>query len=95
MKSEKIGEAKRALTIRISGKERKEKVRKFLYDLAHFRNILIILIRRYRLIYKELILNQSILYGLLSTRKYSGKYREEFERVIRNIQAEQELREFS
>ncbi len=94
MKSEKIVEAKRALTIRISGKEKKEKVRKLLYGLAHFRNMLIILIRRYRLIYKESFLNQSILYGLLSTREYSGKYREEFERVIRNIQAEQELREF-
>ncbi len=86
--------AKKVLTIRVSGKERKEKVRKLLYDLAHFRNMLVILIRRYRLVYKEPLLNQSILYGLLSTRKYSGKYREEFERVISNIQTEQELREF-
>ena len=89
-----MSSVKKVLTIRVSGKERKEKVRKLLYDLAHFRNMLIILIRRYRLIYKEPLLNQSILYGLLSNREYSGKYREEFERVIRNIQAEQELGEF-
>ena len=89
-----MSSVKRVLTIRISGKERKEKVRKLLYDLAHFRNMLIILIKRYRLIYKEPLLNQSILYGLLSTREYSGKYRKEFEKVIRNIQAEHELKEF-
>ena len=89
-----MSSVKKVLTIRVSGKERKEKVRKLLYDLAHFRNMLIILIRRYRLIYKEPLLNQSILYGLLSAREYSGKYREEFERVSNNIQAEQELGEF-
>ena len=88
-----MSSVKKVLTIRVSGRERKEKVRRFLYDLAHFRNMLIILIRRYRLIYKELLLNQSILYGLLSAKEYSGKYREEFERVISNIQTEQELRE--
>jgi hypothetical protein len=29
----------RVLTIRVSGKERKEKVRKLLLDLAHFKNL--------------------------------------------------------
>ncbi len=89
-----MSSTKRVLTIRVSGRERKEKARKLLYDLAHFRNMLIILIKRYRLICREPLLNQSILYSLLSTRGYSGKYREEFEKVIRNIQAEQELKEF-
>ena len=89
-----MSSAKKILSIRVSGKERKAKVRKLLYDLAHFRNMLIILIRKYRLIYKEPLLNQSVLYALLSTRDYSGKYSEEFEKTIKNIQAEQELREF-
>jgi putative transposase len=31
----------RVLTIRVSGKDRKEKVRKLLLDLAHFKNLLI------------------------------------------------------
>lgn len=83
---------KRILTIRVLGRERKERVRKLLYDLAHFRNMLIILIRKYRLLYKESLLKESILYGLLSSRGYSGKYREEFERVIGNIQAPAELK---
>lgn len=83
---------KRVLTIRISGKQRKEKVRKLLYDLAHLRNMLIILIMKYRLVFKESFLNQSIIYGFLSTGEYWGKYREEFERIVRNIDSEVELR---
>jgi putative transposase len=87
-----MSSVKRILTIRVLGRERKERVRKLLYDLAHFRNMLIILIRKYRLLYKESLLKESILYGLLSSRGYSGKYREEFERVIGNIQALAELK---
>jgi len=41
----------RVLSIRISGKERKEKVRKLLLDLAHSKNLLILLIRRYKELY--------------------------------------------
>ena len=89
-----MSSAKKILSIRVSGKERKQKVRKLLYDLAHFRNMLIILIRKYRLTHKEPLLNQSVLYALISTREYSGKYSEEFEKAVKNIQAEQELREF-
>ena len=77
-----MSSAKRILTIRVSGRERKEKVRNLLYDLAHFRNMLIILIRRYRELYGEWILNQSVLYGLLSSREYSGKYKKEFKEIL-------------
>jgi len=86
-----VSSTKRILTIRVSGKERKEKVRKLLYDLAHFRNMLIILIRKYRLTYKENLLNQSILYGLLSSREYSGKYTQEFDKAMRNIEKDKDL----
>ncbi|HIQ31030.1 MAG TPA: transposase, partial [Aquifex aeolicus] len=82
---------KRTLTTKISGKERKEKVRKLLYDLAHFRNILIILIRKYKELYGDWLLNQSILYGLLSSRGYSGKYTQEFEKAMRNIEKDKDL----
>ncbi len=80
-----MSSVKRILTIRVSGKEKKEKVRKFLFDLAHFRNMLILMIAEYRKLYSKWLLNQSILYGLLSSRGYSGKYTEEFEEVAKNI----------
>ena len=41
----------RVLTIRISGKEKKERVRRLFLDLAHFKNLWILLIRRYRELY--------------------------------------------
>ncbi|MFN3787673.1 MAG: hypothetical protein ACK4SW_04640, partial [Sulfurihydrogenibium azorense] len=47
---------KRVFTIRVGGKERKRKVRTLLLDLAHFRNILTILIRKYYTLYKEHLL---------------------------------------
>jgi len=87
-----MSSVKRVLTIRVSGKERKEKVRKLLYDLAHFRNILIILIRKYNQLYGEWILNQSILYGLISSKPYSGKYEREFKNVLENLIREKELK---
>jgi len=71
------------LSIRVSGKERKKKVRILLLDLAHFKNLLVLLIRNYYEIYKEPLLNQSILYGLLS-KNYSGNYKEEFDKVLKN-----------
>ncbi len=88
-----MSSAKRILTIRISGKERKRRVRKLLYDLAHFRNMLVILIRKYRLTYKKALLHESILYALLSPKEYRGKYKEEFEEALRNIENSKELRE--
>ncbi|ACN98326.1 putative transposase ORF_B [Sulfurihydrogenibium azorense Az-Fu1] len=81
---------KRVFTIRVGGKERKRKVRTLLLDLAHFRNILTILITKYYTLYKEHLLNQSILYGLVA-KNYTGKYKEEFEKVLKNIENNPEL----
>ncbi len=83
---------KKVLSIRISGNERKKRVRSILLDIAHFKNILIILISKYRSFYKENILNQSILYGLVA-KDYSGKYKTEFEKVLKNIENNTELKE--
>ncbi len=87
-----MSSVKRILTIRIPGRERKEKVRNLLYDLVHFRNMLIILIRRYRELYGEWVLNQSILYGLLSKRGYSGEYKREFDKVLEDICDDEKLK---
>ncbi|RMH81061.1 MAG: transposase, partial [Acidobacteria bacterium] len=83
---------KKVLPIRVSGKERKNKVRTLLLDLAHFRNMLIILISRYYTLHKEGLLNQSIIYGLVA-KNYSGKYRSKFQDVLRNIESNPELKE--
>lgn len=74
--------SKRVLTIRVGGKERKRKVRTLLLDLAHFRNMLIILITKYKELYGMYPLHQSILYGLVA-KTYTGKYRQEFEKVLK------------
>ncbi len=81
----------RVLSIRVSGKERKKKVRNLLLDLAHFRNMLIILITKYKELYGMYPLNQSILYGLVA-RNYTGKYRQEFEETLRNIHKQEKLK---
>ncbi|MGC8767369.1 MAG: RNA-guided endonuclease InsQ/TnpB family protein [Brevinematia bacterium] len=83
---------KKVLSIRISGKERKKKIRNFLLDLAHFKNILVIFIKKYYELYSKTLLNQSILYGLLS-KNYSGNYKEEFEKALENIESSEELKE--
>jgi hypothetical protein len=83
----------RALSIRIGGKERKQKVRKHLLDLAHFKNLLILLIRKYKETYGEYPLNVSLLNGLVA-KEYKGKYREEFNELVKNIKANSELLEF-
>ncbi|WP_304092941.1 transposase [Hydrogenobacter thermophilus] len=84
--------AKKVLSIRVSGKERRKKVRTLLLDLAHFRNMLIILITKYKELYGMYPLHQSILYGLVA-RTYTGKYREEFEKVLKNIEKDSKLKE--
>ncbi len=84
--------SKRILSIRVSGKEKKNKVRNLLLDIAHFRNVLLILIRKYYEHYKETPLNQSILYGLIA-KNYSGKYKVEFEKVLKNIENNTELKQ--
>ncbi len=86
-----MSSVKRVLTIRVSGKEKKEKVRKFLFDLAHFRNMLILMIEEYRKLYGKWLLNQSILYGLFSSRGYSGKYTQEFEKILKSIEKDEKL----
>jgi hypothetical protein len=80
------------LSIRIGGKERKQKVRKLLLDLAHFKNLLILLIRKYREIYGEYPLNVSLLNGLVA-KEYKGKYQEEYQKLLSNIKANSELSE--
>ena len=87
----------RVLTIRISGKERKEKVRKLLLDLAHFKNLWIILIRRYKELYGYYPTDQSILYGLIADREYSSKKEEKiqkFREIKENILQDEKLKEF-
>ena len=84
---------KRVLSIRIAGKERKQKVRKLLLDLAHFRNLLILLIRRYKELYGYYPLNTSLLYGLLA-KEYKGKYQTEFNELLQNIKTDEKLTEF-
>ena len=84
----------RVLSIRISGKERKEKVRKLLLDLAHFKSLLIIVIRRYKELYGYYPTDQSILYGLIADREYSPKNEkklEKFREVKGNILKDEEL----
>ena len=84
---------KRVLSIRIAGKERKQKVKKLLLDLAHFKNLLILLIRRYRELYGYYPLNPSLLYGLLA-KEYKGKYQKEFSELLQNVELDKKLSEF-
>ena len=84
---------KRVLSIRIAGKERKQKVRKLLLDVAHFRNLLVLLIRRYKELYGKYPLNISILNGLVA-KEYKGKYQKEFNELLQNIKADKKLAEF-
>ncbi len=84
----------RVLTIRISGKDRKERVRKLLFALAHFKNLYIILIRRYKKLYGYYPTDQSILHGLIADREYSPKKEEKlrrFKEVRENILEDEEL----
>ncbi|WP_244829555.1 transposase [Desulfurobacterium thermolithotrophum] len=90
-------QSNRVLNIRISGKERKEKVRKLLLDLAHFKNLLILLIRRYKELYGYYPTDQSILYGLIKEGEYSSKKEEKlksFREVKENILKDEELTRF-
>ncbi len=83
----------RVLSIRIAGKERRHRARKFLLDLAHFKNLFILLIYRHKEIYNSYPLNISLLNGLLA-KKYKGKYQEEFKKLLQNIKADEKLSEF-
>ncbi len=74
--------SKRILSIRVNGKKKRDRVRTLLLDLAHFRNILVIFIRKYYEYHRESLLNQSILYGLVA-KDYDGKYKIEFEKALK------------
>ncbi len=80
----------RVLSIRISGKERKQKVRKLLLDLAHFKNLLVLFICKYKELYGEFPLNISLLNGLVA-KQYTGKYQNEFFKLLENIKSDEEL----
>jgi len=87
----------RILSVRISGRERKERVRKLLLDLAHLKNLWILLIRRYKELYGYYPTDQSILYGLIADREYSSKKEEKlkkFQEVKGNILKNKELTGF-
>ena len=92
--------ANRTLSIRISGKQRKERISNLLYALAHFRNLLIIFNQIYQKEYGKWILSKSYLYALLSDKPYSPKGKEkkqklkEFNEVLQNIEKSQELKNF-
>ena len=62
-------------------------------DLVHFKNLLILLIRKYKGIYGKYPLNVSLLNGLVA-KEYKGKYQEEFNELVKNIKANSELSAF-
>jgi len=90
----------RTLSIRISGKQKRERISNLLFSLAQFRNLLIIFNKIYQKTYNKWILNESYLYSILSDRPYTprGKDKErklnEFNEIIQNIEKSQELKYF-
>jgi len=100
---------KRALSIRISGKQRKDRVLNLQYELAHFRNFLIIFNQIYYKNYGYIILNESYLFNLLSDKPYrprdtkdeNGNLKksqeeklQEYNDILQNIEEKQELKDF-
>jgi len=100
---------KRALSIRISGKQRKERVLNLQYELAHFRNLLIIFNQIYYKTYGYIVLNESYLFNLLSDKPYrprdtkdeNGNIKkskeeklQEYNDILQNIEKNQELKDF-
>ena len=83
---------KKVLTVRILGKARKQRVRKLLCDLAHFRNLLIIFLEKYRQVYQETLLHESLLYALVSAKGYKGKHKKKVEEVFENVNRNEGLR---
>lgn len=78
---------KRAVRIRISSK-RKKRARELAYDLAQFRNLLLIFQSRYYTYFEQIILNESVIYSLLADKTTKKKpeqeeaLREATERII-------------
>jgi len=100
---------KRALSIRISGKQRKDRVLNLQYELAHFRNLIIIFNQIYFKNYGYIVLNESYLFNLLSDKPYKPrdtkdengnikKSKEEklkkYNDILQNIDKVQELKKF-
>ncbi|GAB6072351.1 hypothetical protein JCM14244_07280 [Venenivibrio stagnispumantis] len=100
---------KRALSIRISGKQRKDRVLNLQYELAHFRNLIIIFNQIYYKNYGYIILNESYLFNLLSDKPYrprdtkdeNGNIKKskeeklkEYNCILQNIEKNQELKNF-
>ncbi len=67
---------KRAIRIRISSKRRK-RARELAYDLAQFRNLLLIFQSRYYALFGQVILNESVIYSLLADRTTKKKPEQE------------------
>jgi len=99
---------KRALSIRISGKQRKERVSNLQYKLMQFRNLLIIFNQIYYKNYGYIVLNESYLFNLLSDKPYRPRDTkdendnikkskeeklQEYNDVLQNIEEKQELKE--
>jgi len=100
---------KRALSIRISGKQRKDRILNLQYELAHFKNLLIIFNQIYYKNYGYIILNESYLFNLLSDKPYrprdtkdeNGNIKkskeeklQEYSGILQNIDKNQELKDF-
>ncbi|WP_051524389.1 RNA-guided endonuclease InsQ/TnpB family protein [Sulfurihydrogenibium subterraneum] len=94
--------AKRILSIRISGKQRKEKISNLLYSLAQFRNLLIIFNKIYQQNYGRWILNESYLYALVNNKGYKPRESKEnfieklkeFKTITDNIEKVNQLKDF-
>jgi len=99
---------KRALSIRISGKQRKERVSDLQYKLMKFRNLLIIFNQIYYKNYGYIIFNESYLFNLLSDKLYrprdakdeNGNIKKskeeklnEYNGILQNIKKSKELKE--
>jgi len=100
---------KRALSIRISGKQRKERISDLQYKLMQFRNLLVIFNQIYYKNYGYIILNESYLFNLLSDKPYrprdtkdeNGNIKKskeeklkEYNSILQNINKFQELKDF-
>jgi len=80
------------LPIRVSGKKNKENAKSILFDCLHFENMLKILIREFYDKYQKSLVNLSILAGLFS-KKYKGKYQEEFQKIKSLIEQDEKLKD--
>jgi IS605 OrfB family transposase len=86
---------KRTLKIRISNK-RRNTAKHFTFDLAHFRNLLVIFQNKYYEYFKQVVLNESVIYSLMvdkTTARKSNKQLEALEELSERINQYPELRE--